>query len=213
MIRLLFIAIGYFFGCIQMAFIVGKMKGIDLRKHGSGNLGTTNAFRILGKKLGIIVYIGDVSKTIFAYFLSFLLAKYLFNQPENLLSLYGLYAGLGVVLGHNYPFYLKFKGGKGIAVTSGIMLSIDPIATVIIVALMFLIIYKTKYVSLGSILGMVTMFLWVLIEKTFFNCLHDRSIEFIAIIGFLALLGIIKHRANIKRILKGCENKIGGSKK
>lgn len=115
--RIICILIGYAIGLFQTGYIYGKTQHIDIREHGSGNAGTTNTLRTLGFKAGAITFAGDCGKAILAIFISWLIfhAQY----PEGI-KLLGMYAGLGAVLGHNYPFYMKFKGGKGIACTTGV---------------------------------------------------------------------------------------------
>ena len=110
MFRLICLCIGYCIGCIETAYVVGRIWQVDLRQHGSGNLGTTNALRVLGKKAGALVFIGDIMKSVIA----FVICRAIFGS-----NLAGVYGSVGAVLGHNYPFYLKFKGGKGIAVMIG----------------------------------------------------------------------------------------------
>ena len=117
--RLYCIIIGYGFGLFQTAFIYGKMHGIDIREHGSGNAGTTNTLRVLGTKAGLIVLAGDIIKTILAIVVCELLFGKTHPQEVYLLK---LYAAAGAILGHNFPFYLKFRGGKGIASTAGLVL-------------------------------------------------------------------------------------------
>ena len=112
MFRLICILIGYCIGCIESAHVVGKLWRVDLRQHGSGNLGTTNALRVLGKKAGAMVFIGDILKSVIA----FLICRAIFKDNA---TVAGLFGSVGAVLGHNYPFYLNFKGGKGIAVMIG----------------------------------------------------------------------------------------------
>lgn len=107
--RIICLVIGYVFGLFQTAFIYGKAHGIDIRQHGSGNAGTTNALRVLGKKAGLIVFLGDVLKTVLAMVICRLLFR---NSAPQMLPLLSLYAGAGAILGHNFPFYMKFKGGK-----------------------------------------------------------------------------------------------------
>ena len=112
MIRLICLAVGYLFGLIQTSYIYGRMQGIDIRTQGSGNAGTTNALRVLGKKAGAITFVGDACKCIAAI----LLVRLLFSGSyPDMVPLLCVYTGAGVVLGHNFPFYLNFKGGKGIA--------------------------------------------------------------------------------------------------
>ena len=121
MIRLICVAIGYVFGLFQTSYIYGKMHGIDIRTQGSGNAGTTNALRVLGKKAGAITFLGDALKCVAAV----LLVQALFGASHgDIRPLLAIYAGAGVVLGHNFPFYLGFKGGKGIAASAGMMLAL-----------------------------------------------------------------------------------------
>ena len=125
MIRLACVAIGYVFGLFQTGYIYGELKGTDIRQHGSGNAGATNALRTLGWKAGLITLLGDCFKCVFAV----LLVRALFAgryPDEHMGVLLGMYGALGVILGHNFPFYLKFKGGKGIAVTFGCLLGLFP---------------------------------------------------------------------------------------
>ena len=119
--RIICLAAGYLCGLFQTGYIYGKLHGIDIRSYGSGNSGSTNALRVMGKKAGLTVFVGDFLKTVIPCFITRLLFK---DQPE-LMYVYMLYTGLGVILGHNFPFYLGFKGGKGIAATAGIIFSID----------------------------------------------------------------------------------------
>ena len=120
MVRIICLLIGYAFGLFQTAFIYGKLHGIDIREHGSGNAGTTNSLRVLGKKAGIIVLLFDIIKCILAV----VTVKLIFGETyKDMLPLLQIYAGAGAILGHNFPFYLKFKGGKGIATTAGLILS------------------------------------------------------------------------------------------
>ena len=153
--RIASLLIGYIFGLFQTAYIYGKSKGIDIRKEGSGNAGTTNSLRVLGWKAGAVTFLGDLFKAIFAV----LLIKLIFtNTYADATKVLELYAGFGSVLGHNFPFYLQFKGGKGIACTSGAILAVCPLAAPICLILFILAVATTRYVSLGSIL-VVTSYL------------------------------------------------------
>ena len=115
--RLICLVIGYAFGLFQTGYIYGKLHGIDIRKEGSGNAGTTNALRVLGKKAGIITYIGDMVKAVLAA----MVVRLIFGQSHaDIIMVLVLYSGFGVILGHNFPFYLGFKGGKGIAASYGL---------------------------------------------------------------------------------------------
>ena len=202
--RLICLAIGYLFGLIQTGYIYGKINHVDIRKHGSGNAGTTNALRTLGWKAGVITFIGDSLKCILAV----VLVQFIFLQDSHV-GLYVMYTGLGAVLGHNFPFYLKFKGGKGIASTAGLILAINP-GMFLIVAVVFVgIVLVTQYVSLGSIVIMILFVIMVIISGQTGHLFLPKSdlYEYYAIAIILALLAIWRHRANIKRLLNGTENK------
>ena len=157
MIRIACLIIGYIFGLFQTGYIYGRMNGIDIRQHGSGNSGTTNALRVLGKKAGLIVFIGDVLKIILAcVFTTFIFSNGVFYEGDNLLWM--LYTGFGVVLGHNYPFYLNFRGGKGIAATAGMLVISDLRVTLLCLIVFLITVALTRYVSLGSILVSICFF-------------------------------------------------------
>ena len=132
--RLICLVIGYCLGLFQTAYFYGKMKGIDIRQHGSGNAGTTNTLRVLGTKAGLIVLAGDILKTILAVVVVTLIFGK--SNPETIYLL-KLYAGAGAILGHNFPFYMNFKGGKGIAATAGIIISFHPYFIVVGAILFF----------------------------------------------------------------------------
>ena len=131
--RLVCLAVGYLFGIFQTGYIYGRVHGIDIRKYGSGNSGSTNALRVMGKKAGITVFLGDFLKTV----IPCMAVRFVFKDQPDYAYVYMLYIGLGVILGHNYPFYLHFKGGKGIAATAGIIFSIDWRLTVLCNTLCF----------------------------------------------------------------------------
>ena len=115
--RFICLLIGYAFGLIQTGYIYGKMKGVDIRKEGSGNAGSTNALRTMGIKAGLVTLLGDCFKCVFAVVTVYLIYG---KTYADIFPLLAMYAGMGAVLGHNYPFYLNFKGGKGIAATAGV---------------------------------------------------------------------------------------------
>lgn len=210
--RLISLAIGYVLGMIQTAFIYGKMNGIDIREHGSGNAGTTNTLRVLGKKAGLIVFIFDVLKAILAIVAVRLI--YSDSHPD-MMPLLSLYAGAGAILGHNFPFYLKFRGGKGIAATAGLILAFDWRFTIVGVIVFFSIFFITHYVSLGSLLVYVA-FMTELIIFGQFNLFHIAQpliYELYAVGAFLAIMAFVKHRANIVRLLHGEERKTYLTKK
>lgn len=202
--RLICVAIGYLFGLFQTGYIYGMINHVDIRKHGSGNAGTTNALRTLGWKAGVITFIGDCLKCVLAV----VLVRFLFIQDLRM-ELYAMYAGLGAVLGHNFPFYLKFKGGKGIASTAGLILAVNPVMFLIVAVVFITIVWFTQYVSLGSLVIMVLFVIMVVISGQagwMFLPTTDLG-EYYAIAIALAALAFWRHRANIKRLVAGTENK------
>ena len=208
--RIVCLAIGYVCGLFQTGYLYGRWNHIDIRQYGSGNSGTTNALRVLGKKAGLIVFLGDFFKTV----LGCLLARLLFAGSPNV-DMYALYAGLGVVLGHNFPCYLGFKGGKGIASMAGILCSMDWRVTVVCALLFLGAVILTRYVSLGSILVVVTFFIQIVLYGLCgdYTVAESSLPEFFGVAGFLMVMAVWRHRANIKRLLSGTENKLWGNKK
>ena len=202
--RIICILIGYTFGLFQTGYIYGMLNHVDIRKHGSGNAGTTNALRTLGWKAGVITFVGDCLKCVLAVSL----VRLLYQDYSNV-ELFALYAGLGAVLGHNFPFYLKFKGGKGIASTAGLILAVNPIMFLVIAIVFITIVWFTQYVSLGSLVIMLLFVIQVVIfgQTGGLGLAASELYEFYAIVVFLAALAFWRHRANIKRLANGTENK------
>ena len=204
--RIICILIGYAFGLFQTGYFYGMTKHVDIRKHGSGNAGPTNALRTLGWTAGVITFIGDCLKCVLAV----VVVHLLFGQNENI-ALLSMYAGMGAVLGHNFPFYLKFKGGKGIAATAGLVLSTNPIMFLIVALIFAAIVLTTRYVSLGSIVIMIVFVIEVVVygQNGGFQLAQPQLYELYAVVVFLDGMAIYRHRANIKRLLTGTENKFG----
>ena len=210
--RLICLAIGYVFGLIQTGYIYGKMHNIDIRNHGSGNAGSTNVLRTLGPKAGLITLLGDCFKCVAAV----LVVRGLFmHSYPHILPLLSMYAGFGAVLGHNYPFYLKFKGGKGIAATSGMILATDLRMAGVCLLVFIVIVAVTRYVSLGSLVVTVLFMAQVLIAGQMgeFGLAQRYLFEMYGICFLFVLSAFFKHRENIKRLRNGTENKIGAKKK
>ena len=205
--RIASLVIGYLFGIIQTAYIYGKMNGIDIREHGSGNAGTTNALRVLGKKAGAIVFAGDFFKC----FIAIHLVQFVFKESaSDILPLIGIYAATGCILGHNFPVQLNFRGGKGIACTAGLLAAFD-IRIGMIALLSFLaIVIVTRYVSLGSMVIVTEFALFIIIfgQLGFYHMAQAPLIEMYVLAIFLAGMAIYRHRANIVRLLNGTENRI-----
>ena len=145
--RIIALLIGYGFGLFQTGYLYGKSKGIDIRQQGSGNAGTTNSLRVLGWKAGIITFAGDLLKAVFAVLLVKLIFHGTYGADTKVLE---LYAGFGTVLGHNFPCYLQFRGGKGIACTTGVILAVCPPAVICCAVGFLIIVGITRYVSVGA---------------------------------------------------------------
>ncbi|MDP8232337.1 MAG: glycerol-3-phosphate 1-O-acyltransferase PlsY [Candidatus Zophobacter franzmannii] len=204
---LLSISIAYFLGSIPFSYLAGKLRGIDIREHGSGNAGATNTLRVLGTGLGVVVMLLDMLKGALAVIVAKLLV------PESSGMMYELtIVSIGVIaiVGHIFPVFLKFKGGKGVATTAGVFLSLAPLSIIIAILVFFIIVLLTRYVSLGSILAGLTAFGIVLYQ----NIKSDfGSLPTLILLGLMVLFIIIRHKSNIDRLLKGTENRISFSKK
>ena len=200
---------GYFAGAlIQAGYWMGKVNKIDIRDYGSGNAGTTNVMRTLGKKAGIATYLLDAFKAVIADILIHFLIVPHTAIPEMLLF---LYCGLGIVLGHNFPFYMQFKGGKGIAATSGIAIGLlDWRVALIELGLFVFCVVVTKYVSVGSIclvLGLLVSYTIFAYTGSYGFTSDSMKLESCIVLGLITLLAIYRHKQNIVRLIKGTENK------
>ena len=195
------IILAYFIGSIPTAIIISKaFFNIDIREYGSGNMGATNTFRVLGPKFGTIVMIGDMLKGIFAVSLYNLLPYYLTNELDRTNLMIGL--GLAAVIGHIYPIWADFRGGKGVATLFGMVLAIQPIVAINCVGVFLLVLYLTRYVSLSSILAGVALpicVLWIYNEKEVFYRVFAVAV---------AALIVLTHQKNISRLLKGNEGRV-----
>lgn len=210
--RFICVVIGYIFGLFQTGYIYGKLHHIDIRKHGSGNAGTTNALRTLGWKAGAVTFLGDAFKCVFAVISVHLIYG---KTQADILPVLAMYAGMGAVLGHNYPFYMKFKGGKGIAATAGLLASTVNIWMVLICLVAFVgIVAVTRYVSLGSLAVVVIYLIEVIVfgQMGGFGVKAPYVYEMYVIAALLMLSAFYKHKANIARLLSGTENKISFGK-
>lgn len=185
------VILAYLIGSIPFALIVGKIGyGIDIREHGSGNLGGTNTFRVLGKKAGLIVTSADILKGTLAASLPFLFG---------LENLHPLLIGIAAVIGHTYPIFAKFKGGKAVATSAGVLLFYSPMLFLILIIAFFISLYISKFVSLSSMIAGIVGIIYSLIIG---------DLPLIIVITILASFVIYRHRANIKRIMEGTEPKI-----
>lgn len=205
--RILSIIIGYLFGLFTTGYFYAKHMHVDIRSMGSGNIGTTNTFRTLGKKAGILVFLGDGFKGVFAVLLVWLLFRERYPDGIKILE---AYAGLGAVLGHNFPVHLKFKGGKGIATTAGMMLAFCPWAVPVCLLLFVLSIFVKRYVSVGSLLVCIGFFIQTVVfgQNGILGAPSFTLIEIYIVVGIVCVLGLIRHQSNIRRLLSGTENKV-----
>jgi len=208
-----FIPLGFFLGSIPFGLMLGKLKGIDIREHGSGNIGATNVFRTLGKQTGILCLFLDLCKG----FIPVILAKQ-FVPDTTIGQSIEVGTALAAILGHNYSPWINFKGGKGIATSGGALLALMPMAVLLLVLIFLIVTYSTKYVSLGSIATGIALPILTGLGSYY----HIKSGDippdgwnkplfiFSLIAGGLA---VWKHRANIARLKAGTENRIGTKKK
>lgn len=205
--RIIAIVIGYLFGLFTTGYFYAKHVHVDIRSMGSGNIGTTNTFRTLGKKAGVIVFLGDGFKGVFAVLFVWLLFHGRYPDQIKILE---AYAGLGAVLGHNFPVHLKFKGGKGIATTAGMMLAFCPWAVPVCFVLFTLSIFVKRYVSVGSLLVCLGFFVQTIIfgQNGVLGAPVQTLTEIYVVVGIVCVLGVIRHQSNIKRLLEGTENKV-----
>lgn len=201
----------YFLGSIPTGYLAAKARGIDIRSVGSGNIGATNAMRVLGKPLGIVVLLVDALKGFAAPVLVVNYYHELFDAMPGLFGIGGLpdselrwnlgvVAGLGAVLGHNYTCWLKFKGGKGIATTAGVYFALAPLSVSIALSVWIILFFATRYVSIASIAAAVALpaAVW----------LSQGNLLLCLVTTLLGTMAILKHRTNIQRLIAGTENRI-----
>ena len=206
--RIVSILLGYLFGLFPTGVLYGKAHNVDIRSKGSGNSGMTNSLRVLGWKAGVVVFFGDCLKAVAAMAIIWGVAKTRYPDAVKLLE---LYAGFGAVLGHNFPFYMKFKGGKGIASSVGIVFAFDWRMVPICAILFFTSVVPTGFMSLGS-LGILSGFsvdyrVWTV------GIIKDSSFcRRLMCLRILTALAFWQHRANIKRLATGTENKFRPAK-
>ena len=190
----------YIIGATPCGYLAGRMRGVDIREHGSGNVGATNVIRVLGKGIGLPVFALDVVKG----WLPVMLTRWVLER-QGIPSVWPeIAAAVGAVLGHNFTFWLRFKGGKGIATSAGGFLALVPIPLVVAIAVWAVLFFTTRYVAVGSIGAAVAV-------PTAAAVLHAwRGEPALPLVGFatvVGLLGIWRHRSNIRRLLKGTENR------
>jgi acyl phosphate:glycerol-3-phosphate acyltransferase len=191
----------YLLGSIPFGYVAGRLAGTDIRQAGSGNVGATNVVRILGKRYGYPVFALDVLKGFGAVKISMLLAPGRppeWNSPE----IFGILAAISSVLGHLYPPWLKFKGGKGVATSAGALLALTPLATLIGVAIWVIVFWMTRYVSLASVIAAIVLPLVVLVISR-----HDQNKvgPLVFSSACVAVIVVWRHRSNLSRLMRGTE--------
>jgi glycerol-3-phosphate acyltransferase PlsY len=198
--------LAYLLGSIPTGYLVARARGIDIRTVGSGNIGATNVFRYMGVPAGIFVLLADALKGWLAVILIARLVSAWFSvQPtDQAREWMDIIAGISAILGHNFTCWLHFKGGKGIATSAGVLAALVPWALLIILAIWGLVLGLTRYVSLASIIAAAAL--------PFAAWLTRAAPAAVGMSAVMGLLAIYKHRANIKRLLSGTENRIGSKK-
>ena len=194
--------LGYLIGSFPTGYVVASARGVDIRSVGSGNIGATNVFRILGRPAGSLVLFVDALKGWLAVvILAPVVYRILGLSPDSQeREFFQIIAGLAVVLGHNYTCWLKFKGGKGIATSAGVLIALVPWALLIILTVWIITFFLTRYVSLASILASATL--------PFATWLTTGSLTLVAVTSLMSVLAIYKHRSNMQRLLSGTESRV-----
>ena len=191
--------LSYLIGAIPNGYVIGKVFfKKDIREFGSGNTGATNSFRVLGKPAGFIVTFLDIFKGFITVFFPLWFPVHA-QGPISTFFTHGLIVGIFAIIGHVYPIYLKFKGGKAVATSAGVVLGVNPILLLILAVIFFGILYLTKYVSLSSIIAAISCVIGSLV-------IHDYIL--FGMSAFVSIILIFRHRSNIVRIFKGEEPKI-----
>jgi len=194
----LILFLSYLLGSLPWGYLMGRIqKGIDIRDSGSGNIGTTNVLRLLGPLPAIIVLAGDIGKGIVSVYIGFLLAPFTGVNPQ----VVGGLAGLSSIIGHNWPVFLKFKGGKGVATSAGVFLILTPFPFIFSLLVMVGVVSFTRYVSLGSVIAACSLPIFILLWVR--NYRLGYFILSVMVAGFI----LLRHRSNLARLLRGEENK------
>jgi len=197
------IALSYLLGSIPTSAIAGRIKGVDLRRHGSGNLGATNALRVLGPGVGVPVLAIDVGKGLLAVLLIGRLGAASALGPSGA----ALAAGLAAVAGHIWPVFAGFRGGKGVATACGVFLAMSPLAALAAIALWGVVVGITRYVSLGSILAAAFLPWAVVLEARLAG--RPLPVPLVVVAAVVAAALVARHRSNIRRLITGTENRFG----
>ena len=212
--RLISLLIGYAFGNITFGFLIGKIKHIDIRKKGSGNIGTTNTLRILGPAAGAFTLLFDCLKAVIAAYLAMAIMRAA-GIPGDFLNAVKAWAAFGAVIGHVFPVLLHFKGGKGVATGLGFLIAVCPLSLFASLGSFILIVIITQYVSAGSIVAAVSLPTQAIIFRIIgLEPYKGRyGTEIMILTSLVGILALIRHHANINRLIHHCENKLSFKKK
>lgn len=192
---------GYLLGSIPFGYVAGKIRGIDIRRFGSGNIGATNVVRVLGKRYGYSVFVLDVLKGFGAVKISMSIAtdaRLEWASPE----IFGIFAAIASVIGHSFPVWLKFRGGKGVATAAGALFGLMPVAALIAVLIWISIFWFTRYVSLASVVAAVALPIVILI-MTRLTQIHGKALFYSSLC--IAAVVIWRHHSNLSRLMHGSE--------
>lgn len=193
---------GYLLGSIPTGYLMGRANGIDIRQHGSKNIGATNVFRTLGKGPGIFVFLCDTMKGVFAVMLGYKIYALDQKVVHFISPMAGILGGIAVILGHNFPVWLKFKGGKGVATSLGMVIGLVPFAAAVSMAVWLLLLFTTRYVSVASIFAALAVPATVALSPE-----SPDKRPLLIFMTLAALLIVVRHRMNIRRLLNGTENR------
>ena len=203
------IAFAYFCGALPFGYWAGRLKGIDIRQHGSKNIGATNVIRVLGKKIGIPVFILDVLKGALPTMVAEWWMQNRYPDEPGTATLVAVLCAAAAVLGHTFTFWLGFKGGKGVATTAGGLLGLEPLALVIGLAAWIITFYASRYVALASIVAAIVLPIAMAVLMIYRDRLNWVLLGFGIVMGVLV---IVRHRANIARMIAGTENRFAKKK-
>lgn len=212
--RLISLLIGYAFGNVTFGFLIGKIKHIDIRKKGSGNIGTTNTLRILGPAAGAFTLLFDCLKAVIAAYLAMAIMRAA-GIPGEFLNAVKAWAAFGAVIGHVFPVLLHFKGGKGVATGLGFLIAVCPLSLFASLGSFILFVIITQYVSAGSIVAAVSLPTQAIIFRIIgIEPYKGRyGTEIMILTSLVGILALIRHHANINRLIHHCENKLSFKKK
>ena len=200
----------YLLGSIPFGLLVARSQGMDIRQHGSGNIGATNVWRVLGKKYGLITFFCDAAKgwlaVVIGMKLAAMFAPGIARTPADTAAYAGIAAALGCIIGHSFPLWLGFKGGKGVATSLGVVFGMLPLASLVIFAVWGIVLKLTRYVSLASIIAALSLPVTVL-AMLFLGWVEGWGLFYFALAA--CLLVVFRHRENMRRLMAGTESRFG----